>query len=503
MLRAVRWLGNTLVVLLLAGLAWWGHETGWKLPGQGQASPAEDWCTAHCVPESICVECNAKKWPRAKSPGWCKTHGVHECLYEHPELAQVPSPPRVTAEMREGAKQALAFTERPGNTSRCRLHLRRIQFASEAAAERAGIEVYPVTEGTILEGATAAGEIGYDQTRLARLSSRVAGTVWRVEVVAGQKVRRGQVLGWVDSMEVGKARAELLQALAQVQVRQKFAHSMQEGARSGAIPEARYQEAEASLQEARIRLAGAEQALTNLGLPVRAEDLQGLTPAQQRARLGQLGLPASLGKTLEGQDNANLIPITAPLEGIVVQREIVAGEVVDPSKLLFVVADTSKMWLTLHVRMEDARHLAVGQRVLFRPDGQPREHEGKLDWVSTSVEEKTRTVRVRATLENADGSLRAGTFGSGRIVFRVQPHAIVVPAEALQYEGCCHVVFVRDQRYLEKEAPKVFHTRTVRPGARDGGMVEMIAGVLPGELVVTRGSALLRSELLKNNLGAG
>lgn len=499
-----RWAGNLLVVGLLGGLAWWGHQTDWKLPRPGgQASEPDDWCQAHTVPESLCVECNVKKWPRSKPPGWCSAHGVHECPFEHPELAQLARPPAITSEMRERARLALGFTNRPTNVGLCKNHLRRIQFVSAQAADRAGVEVYPVSEGPVNEGASAPGEVGYDQTRLARLSSRVPGSVWRVEVVAGQTVKRGQVLALIDSAEVGKARAELLQALAQVGVRQKLVSSMKAGVSSGAIPEARYQEADASLQEARIRVAGAEQALANLGLPVRGDDLKGLTTDQLRARLPVLGLPVELARTLDPAGSANLIPITAPLDGVVVQREIVPGEVVDTTKLLFVVADRRKLWLTIHVRLEDARHLAVGQMVRFLPDGGGRECEARLDWLSTAVDEKTRTIRVRAILDNSEGNLRAGTFGTGRITFRSEPNAIVVPAEALQNEGCCHVVFVRDKRYLEKDAPKVFHTRTVRPGARDMGVVEIIAGVLPGELVVTKGSALLRSELLKNNLGAG
>src|SRR5262249_42753750 len=113
----------------------------------------------------------------------------------------------------------------------------------------------------------------------------------------------------------------------------------------------------------------------------------------------------------------------------------------------------------------------------------------------------TRTVQVRADLPNPGGLLRANTFGSGRILLREEKQAVVVPSEAVQWEGDCHVVFVRDKNFEARGAPKVFHTRTVRPGARDGSVTEVIAGVLPGEMVVTRGSGVLRSELLKNNLG--
>jgi cobalt-zinc-cadmium efflux system membrane fusion protein len=119
------------------------------------------------------------------------------------------------------------------------------------------------------------------------------------------------------------------------------------------------------------------------------------------------------------------------------------------------------------------------------------------------VDEKTRTLKVRAELTNADGRLRAHSFGQGRIVLREENDAIVVPNDAVHWEGDCHVVFVRDKDFLSDNGLKVFHTRTVRPGARNDKYTEILAGVLPGEVVASKGSGILRSELLKNNLGEG
>ena len=78
-----------------------------------------------------------------------------------------------------------------------------------------------------------------------------------------------------------------------------------------------------------------------------------------------------------------------------------------------------------------------------------------------------------------------------------------VPNEAVQWEGCCNVVFVRDKDYLKEGSPKVFHVRKVRLGAKDEKNTEIIAGVLPGEWVATGGSGLLLNELLRDNLGEG
>ena len=170
---------------------------------------------------------------------------------------------------------------------------------------------------------------------------------------------------------------------------------------------------------------------------------------------------------------------------------------------MFHVADTRSIWLDLRVAAEQASLVQVGQVVRYLPDGHTKAREGQVFWISTDVDSQTRTVRVRAQLSNADESLRNESFGEGQIVLRDEPDAIVVPESSLQWDGAGHVVFVRDAKFFEKERPKFFVARSVRPGVRQDGFIEIIAGVLPGEVVASSGSDVLRAQLLKSNLGAG
>lgn len=502
-----RILPTLLVLAVLGSVAFVGHRAGWAVPkfseliGNGRAAKG-DWCTEHNVPESQCVECRPELLPY-QSFGWCKKHGVQDCPWEHPEVAQLKVRPTITPADLARAQRALDFVERSANNPKCKLHARRVQFASREALEKQGIEPDQVQRARIEETITASGEVGYDQTRVASLATPVAGRVWRVEKEIGQPVRPGDVLALVDAAEVGKARAELLQAIGQAELRHKAVESMRPYV-GGAIPEARFREAETSLQEAQIRVVGAQQALINLGLPVRADELKGLGTDELARRIAFLGLPEDIVRTFEPRTTtANLIPVRAPLEGVIVARKAVAGEQVDPTKPLFVVADPRRLWLMLHVRLEDTRSLALGQLVRFRPDGGFGETSGKVAWISTAVDERTRTVEVRAELDNANGKLRANTFGLGTVLLREEAQAIVVPNEAVHWEGNCHVVFVYDKDSPRKDAPKVFHARSVRLGAKDEQHTEIIAGVLPGEMIATKNSGVLRAELLKSNLGAG
>ena len=382
------------------------------------------------------------------------------------------------------------------------MHLRRIQFPSVAAADKAGIDINLVDRGRVVESVSATGEIVYDPTRVARLSSRAAGTVWRVEKGVGDQVKEGEVLALVDAAEVGRAKAELLQAVARLNLQIKN-HERLSGL-DGVVPGRRVLEAETARTEAEVAVRRAIQTLANLGMNIAYESVHRVSFDELRRRIQLLGLPPDIVQHLNPtQTTSNLIPVFAPRDGIVVTRDVVAGEVIDTAKVLFTTADTSLMWVALSVLLEEAKHVAVGQKVIFHPDGGDDAAIGAIAWISTDVDSKTRTVMVHAELSNHDGHLRNETFGTGEIVLRDEPEAIVVASTAVHWEGCCHVVFVRDKDFMTEGSYKVFQTRSVRPGVNMGDYTEMIAGLMPGEVVVAKGSGVLRAELLKGNLGAG
>ncbi len=459
------------------------------------------------MPESICIECNKTLVPALKEYGWCNVHGVAQCPLEHPDVAQLKSGGVIGQDDLDRAARALALAPRAENNSRCLLHQRRIQFASAEAVDKAGIDIAVVDSEPVVEAVVANGEVVYDQTRSAHLASRVAGTVWRVERQVGDTVHRGDILALVDAAEIGKAKSDFLQALAQFRLRQTNVNRLRPLATDGAVPGRQLTEADSQLQEAQIQLLSAQQVLINLGLAVQAEEFTNLSMQQIAARIQFLGLPPEVAASLAHETaTSNLFPLRSPLDGVIVDCKVVPGEVVDTSATIFGVADVSRMWLMLDVRQEDAKYLVLGQPVLFKAGGGAKgepEIKGSLAWISTSADEQTRTVKVRVNLPNPTGRLCANTFGAGRIVLREEPKAVVVPSEAVHWDGCCNVVFVRDKNYLQEDAPKFFHIRTVRLGVQNGENTEIIAGVLPGEVVAAKNSVVLEAQLLKSNLGAG
>jgi len=498
------------VITLLAGLAAWGHTNDWKLPkfsalaGEGVGAKKVAWCEEHGVPEAQCVECNPDLMPRGPDYGWCAEHGVHNCPLHHPDVAQTKETPVVARSDFERAAAALALLDRRPNNSACKTYRRRIQFASFDAVKQAGVDVELVERQPITESISSNGEVTYDATRFANVSPRVAGTIWRVEKNVGDGVRAGEILALVDAMPVGQAKSELIDALVQESLQQKTVKRF-ENLGQGVVAGRQVIEAEAAYEKAQVRVLAAQQALSNLGLTVNVDKLRALSHEDQLHELRHLGIEELVEN--EGDPalaTANLLPIRSPIDGVIVAREVVAGEVVDTSRVIFKVADTSQMWVTLNVPLEESKQLSLGLPVRFQPDGGSEAVNGKLSWISTAVDSKTRMVQARAELPNPDGRLRDETFGAGQIILREAPEAIVVPTEAVHWEGCCQLVFVRDKHFFDSpDSPKVFHVRTVRLGAKNGNYTEIIAGVLPGEVVATKGSDVLRGQLLKNNLGEG
>ena len=508
------WLGRSfstmLVVAVLVGVAVWGHSTEWTMPNFSALIGAEkpeaaDWCESHGVPESQCVECNPGLLAPQTDFGWCSVHGVMQCPFEHPEIAQTKAPASVTPAMLERAQRAIDLRPRVENNSRCNMHRKHVQFASAEALEKVGVDIAIVGEKPVLEAVTANGELVYDETRLAHLSSRVAGTVWRVQKQVGDTVKKGDVLALVDAADVGRAKSEFVQAISQLRLRQKNVERLRPLAGS-VIPGKQFLEAQVAVEEAHIQLHRAQQALVNLGLPVDADEFADASTEDISKQIQTLGLPEEIATAADATERtSNLLPVRSPLDGVVVNRSAVEGEVVATNTTLFDVADTSQLWLNLNVRQEDARYVTHGQPVLFRSSDSTNEPEdrGTVSWISTSADDVTRTVRVRVDIPNTDGRLRANTFGTGRIVLRDEAKAIVVPNEALHWDGTCNVVFVRDKDFFKPDKPKIFHVRSVRPGVKNGEHTEIIAGLLPGEVIASKNSVVLEAQLLKSNLGAG
>ena len=316
----------------------------------------------------------------------------------------------------------------------------------------------------------------------------------------GDVVRKGEVLLVIDSQEVGRLKAEFLNALVTFESRREQLAILEEV--QGAVMGRQVREARAALREARIHLVNDEQALVNLGLPVAIADYESLDDEQRAEKIRSVGLPAGVLANMDGDlVTSNLLPLAAPFDGVVVGRDAVVGEVVEAAKPIFEVADVTRMIISLKVDKEDADKVAIGQPVRFRPDGSDEEFQSRVSWIATEVDQATRTLQVRAEVDNlspARAGLRAHTFGSGRIEIDRRGTAVVVPRRSVQWDGSRWVVFV-------PEGETAFSAREVRPGIREGDVVEVVCDPpdLPPDHVVGSGSHVLKSQVLLERMESG
>jgi cobalt-zinc-cadmium efflux system membrane fusion protein len=183
----------------------------------------------------------------------------------------------------------------------------------------------------------------------------------------------------------------------------------------------------------------------------------------------------------------------------VVERPVTLGQMVEPKDTLFVIMDLTEVWIVVDVYERDLAQVAIGQRVKVRIAAWGgREFEGTIQDVGAVVEATTRAVKVRVVLPNPAGELKAGMFATVTIeaTTGVTRERLVAPAEAVQRDGDDSFVFV-------PRGEREFEPRRVKVGATLGDVVEIEEGLTEGETVVTAGSFLLKSELMKEQLGGG
>jgi cobalt-zinc-cadmium efflux system membrane fusion protein len=431
-------------------------------------------CVEHGVPEAMCTRCHAKLEPVFRSIGdWCQEHGLPEsqCTTCNPTRAAPPAPERDLSVVHDpdGADRS---QRAPSAT--CLTHTLRVRLRTPEVANRVGLDVVAVDRRPFREVLTCNARVDWDATRYAHVAARAAGAVHAVAVDLGSQVAEGDVLVTLDSPAVGEAEASFAEALALARLWTKQHEREVSLAERGVGTQRAVLEAETKKVEAEVALLRARQRLTNLGVA--------------QARQAELEAGAAPDP---------LLHVRAPFAGVVVERHAVPGEVVDQGEPLLLVADPARMLALVDVPEQDHARVKVGQSIVLMVDALPGQtFGGKLDWVSPELDERTRTVTARAVLDNVEGQLRAHLFGKVRITLHHDEAVALVPREAVQWEGCCNIVFVRLSDVL-------YEPRKVTLGCATETSYEVVDGLEQGEPVVTTGSFLLKTEILKGSIGAG
>lgn len=323
---------------------------------------------------------------------------------------------------------------------------------SETAKQLAQIQTAPVVRGSATSNLRLLGKLAYDETRLAKITARVAGRIDELSVdFTGQSVRRGEAVASIYSPDLLSAQQELLQARATVE---KLEHSESQVLRETAA---------ANLKSAREKLR-----------------LWGFGDEQIEA----------VGRSGRASDHLTII---SPQAGIVVEKMVQEGQYVETGMPLYNVADLSRLWVQIEAYESDLPHLRVGDKLVFTTAGYPGEKfDATISFVSPVVDPMTRTALVRAAIDNTRGGLKPEMYVTAELeASTTAADQLLIPATAPLLTGRRAVVYVE----MPSTEGVLYEGREVELGAKSGSYYVVRSGLSEGEMVVTNGAFKLDSEL--------
>ena len=267
-----------------------------------------------------------------------------------------------------------------------------IVILSKERQKTSGIEVNKIALESVSIPLSTTAVIELNADRVSKVSSRVTGRVVRVLASQGDRVKAAQPLAYLDSVELDQAWAEYVKAKARLELAQKNLKREETLFEKKVSPEKDVLKARQEVTETEADLNLLRERFRLLGIDISQVEQQ---------------------KNGEGNERHPLIPITSTITGAVLEKALSQGEVVGPEKVLFTVADLSTLWVILDIYEKDIPRLHVGTPAKISVTAFPdKEFRGAISLISDVLDEKTRTVKARVTVDNASGFLKPGMFAT-------------------------------------------------------------------------------------------
>ena len=367
----------------------------------------DDWCAEHNLPDSQCKQCS---------------------LEQNHKLSTTAFP---VNDVKKSTKTS-HFRSTKSPNSECENDGLMIEFEDEQVAQSVQLEFTEIKPSREEEYIHCNVEISFDENQLAQIIPRSAGIITSVDKKLGEKVSQGELLAKIHSTVLAKAKSDYLKATALFKLWERNHKAEVDLQKSGATSRRSVLESETKMIENKIAQEQALHELRNLGLS--ASEILSLS---------------------QKSDGDSILEVSAPFEGVIVERHAVQGEVVDQKHPLFKIADTNSMWAKLSILPANINRVNVGDRVtVIIPELKPKIYKSQISWIASSIDEHTRSLEALAVLENKDGRLKSGMFGQAKVLFQDELITYLVPRTAVQWDGCCNVIFLKKSN-LSFETRKV------------------------------------------------
>jgi cobalt-zinc-cadmium efflux system membrane fusion protein len=332
------------------------------------------------------------------------------------------------------------------------------------------LTIAAVGAGEIAETLRVPARIEVDEQRVARIGAAVTGRLTDLRVELGQRVRRGEVLATLHSAELSAAQLIYLKALSQEGLQQRAVSRAKLLFESDVISAAELQRRESELLQAQAERHASHDQLMVLGMTA-----------------------ADIRKLSETRSVHSLSSVTATLDGAVIKRKVVQGEVVQPGDALFTVADLSHVWLVAEVPEQQAGQVRTGGASEAEiPALENQRIQGKLIFVSDTVKPDTRTVTARMDVENPELLIKPGMLAS-MLISGALHKRVMVPVVAVVRDNN------RDHVFVQLDAQR-FQLRAIKLGPEHAGVAPVLEGLNEGEKIVTDGAFHLNNERRRKEL---
>ena len=330
----------------------------------------------------------------------------------------------------------------------------------------AGVRTEALLAQTLVDHVVLTATIRANQDRIAHVAPRVPARIVRVNANLGQAVKKGQQLALLDSIELGEAHSAYRQAQSQFTLAKADFERAQRLKDEDIMPEKDFIRARSEYEKARASLRATEDKLRLLDVTHNASE----------------------------QGAASVFPLNAPFAGTVIEKDAVLGELAQPDKSIFTVADLSTLWIEANLFEKDLGRVQLGAAASVAVSAYPNEvFRGRLTYISSTVDKETRTVQARVELPNEEARLKPEMFATVAIDTPATSRALAVPQQA--------VLLVNGQPTLFVQKGEGFEARAVELGDKLGGQVVLQGGVKEGEQVAVQGAYALKARLLKSQIG--
>jgi cobalt-zinc-cadmium efflux system membrane fusion protein len=329
---------------------------------------------------------------------------------------------------------------------------------------RKDLTVEPAVVAEVGASLSVAARIDFDETRITRVGSPVMGRIASLYVREGEEVKKGQLLATLSSTGLSEAQLTLLKTTSQRQLAQRAVERARTLLDAGVIGAAEVQRREAELSQSASEVDAARDQLSLLGM-----------------------LPESIDELVKTRRINSATRIIASMDGVVLDRKITLGQVIQPADTIFEIADLTHLWLLADVPEQNAGRLQEGQLVEASIGALPNlTLRGKLAFISHTVNPETRTVRVRMELPNPRARYKPAMLATMLLKEHTEKRTVVPVAAVVREENAEHVFVQR--------APGTFVLRPVSLGDEFDGRRVLLEGLQPGEQIVTAGAFHLNNE---------